>query len=98
VYGTLSVVLVGLGIAKIDEPALSQTLPHRAVKTPHDCSASVVTSTYHLTECLRVEVRYERSRVHEVTGQHRQMAVFGPRGSIPHFRRSLLWRDSCGLR
>jgi hypothetical protein len=98
VYGTLGVVLVGLGIAKIDEPALSQTLRHRAVKTPHDCDASVVTGTYHLAECLRVEVRYERSRVHEVTGQHRQMAVFGPGGRILHFRPSLLWRDGCGLR
>jgi hypothetical protein len=48
VYGTLGVILVGLGIAKIDEPVLSQTLRYRAVKTPHDGGASVVTGTYHL--------------------------------------------------
>jgi hypothetical protein len=93
VYGPLGVVLVRLGIAKIDKPALSQSLRHRAVKTPHDCGASVVTGPYHLTECLRVEVHYERSRAHEVTGQHRQMAVFGPGCSMPNFRPSLRWRD-----
>src|SRR5215471_18904289 len=87
-YGSLGIIFVRLGIAKIYEHTITQILGDMAIKALDDLSTGGVIGLNYFAQVFRVKLARERCRVHEVTEHDGELAAFG-------FRRSrATW---CGL-
>ena len=80
----LRIILVGQGVAKIDQQSIAEILRDMALKTLDHCRAGRLISAHHLAQLFRVKTRRQCRRVDQVTKQHRQLAPFG------------LWRHTPG--
>ena len=76
-HGALGIVFVRLGIAEVDQQAIAEVLGNVAVKALDHVSAGGLIGTYHLAVVFRVKLPGERSRVHQITKQHRELPTFG---------------------
>jgi hypothetical protein len=75
--GALSVVLMRLGIAKVDQQAVAQVLGDIAVKAADHLGARLLIGPDHLPPVFGIEVRGEGGRVHQITKQHRELPALG---------------------
>ena len=97
-HGTLGVVLMRLGIAKIDQQPIPEVLRNMAVKALDDRGASVLVGAHQRTVVLRVELPGQGGRLDQITEQHGELAAFSVRGMAGPWRRGnrgglgRLWR------
>src|SRR5215471_6130071 len=75
-YCSLGIVLVRLGIAKIDQQSITKELGNIAVKTRDDVCAHLLIRTDNLSEVLRVELPRQGSGLHQITEHHRKLSAF----------------------
>jgi hypothetical protein len=75
----LGVVLVRLGIAKVDQQPISEVLRNMAVKALDHRGAGILVGAHQRTVVLRVEPPGQSGRLDQITEQHRQLAAFGLR-------------------
>jgi hypothetical protein len=77
--GALRVILVRLGIPKVDEQAIAQVLGNVPVKALDDLRAGALVGAHDLPQVFGIEVGGEGRGAHQVTEQDRQLAPFGVR-------------------
>ena len=68
--GSLRVIFMRLGIAKIDQQAIAQVLGNVPVEALDDLCRGGLVGSYHLTVVFGVQLPGETGRVHQVTEQH----------------------------
>jgi len=73
----LRIVLVGLGIAEIDEHPVTHVLGHEPVEPRYRRRDAFVIGADHGAQVLGVELGRERSRTNEIDEHHSQLATFG---------------------
>src|SRR5262249_39578071 len=76
-YGLLSIILMGLGIAKVHEHAVAHILRYEPAKAIHDCGDSHLISCNDLPQGLGVHAGRECSRPDEVREHHRDLTTLG---------------------
>src|SRR5262249_31156285 len=76
-YSPMRVILMRLGIAKVDEQSIPQELGDVPVIASNHLRTGGVIRTYHVPVLFRVELGGEFCGVHEVTEHHRELATFG---------------------
>jgi len=92
-YGSMRVIVVRLGIAKIDEETIAQELGNMSVKTLDDCRTGGVIRTDHVAVVFGIELAGESGGVHYVTEHHGELAAFRLGRSRGGWRRG---RHGCG--
>ena len=74
------VVLVRLGIAKVDQEPIPEVLRDIAVKALDYRGASLLVCSHHLAPVFRIKAPGQTGRVHQVTEQHGELTPFGVSG------------------
>ena len=80
-HGALGVILVRLRIAEVHQQAITEVLRNVAVKALDHGAAGGLIGAHDLAVVFRVELPGERSRVHQIAKQHRELPAFGLRGA-----------------
>ena len=79
-HGPLGVIFMRQGIAKVDQQAIAKILGNMALKAGNHLGAGLLDRPAPRRAVFWVELAGERSRVHQVTKQHGELAAFGFRG------------------
>src|SRR5262249_7212136 len=74
-YRALGVVLMGLGIAEVDEDTVAKIFRHKPVKATHGLGDASLISRNDLAQILRVHAGGECGRADEVGEHHRDLAT-----------------------
>jgi hypothetical protein len=77
----LGIVLMGLGIAKVDQQPIAEILGNIPLKAGDHLGAGLLIGPYHLAPIFRVKLAGERSRIHQVAEQHGELTAFGFRNT-----------------
>jgi hypothetical protein len=78
-YCSASVILMCLGIAKVDKQSISQELGDVTVIALHNLSTGCLISTDDVPVLFGIELRGEFRGVHQVAEHHGELAAFGVR-------------------
>jgi len=73
----LGIILMGIGVAEIDEQAIAEILSNMALIALDDLGTRILVGPHHLASAFRVKLVGEPGRVHEVAKQHSELAEFG---------------------
>src|SRR5262245_21276090 len=76
-YCSLGVILMGLGIAKIDEETITKELGDVPIIASNHLRTGGLVGTDHGPVLFGVELGGEFGRIHEVAEHHRELAAFG---------------------
>jgi hypothetical protein len=76
-HRSLRVVFVGTREAEVDEQPVAEILRNVSVVPADDLGAGLLVGAHDLAQVLRVELRRERSGLHQVTKHHGELAAFG---------------------
>src|SRR5215831_3753566 len=71
------IILVGQGVAEVDQQAIAQILGDVSVIAGDHLGAGVLIGPHHLAPLFGVELAGEHRRVHQVTEQDGELAAFG---------------------
>ncbi len=85
-HGLLGVILVRLGIAEIEENAITHVAGDDALIAADDLRDASVISPDHSAKILRVEAGRKRRRSHQVAKHHRQLSPLGLVTRLPSGR------------
>jgi hypothetical protein len=78
-HGALGVIFVRLGIAKVDQQAITEILRNMPLKAGDDLGTSLLIGPHNLPQVFRVQLRGESRGIHQITKQHGELAAFGLR-------------------
>src|SRR6266581_2007098 len=79
-HGTLRIVFMRLGIAKIDQQAVAEILGDMPVKALDDLSTCGLVGAYYLPQIFRIELAGEDRGVYQVTEHDGELPAFSLRG------------------
>jgi hypothetical protein len=75
-YCSLSVIFMGVGIAKVHEESIPQKLRNVSSKAGDDLRTDLLVRTDHVPIVFGIKLRREFSRVHQVAEYHGQLTTF----------------------
>ena len=75
----LRIVLVGLGIAEVDQQAIAEILGDMAVKGLDHLGTGLLIGPHHRAVVFGSSCLASARRVHQITEHHRKLAAFGVR-------------------
>jgi hypothetical protein len=75
-----------LGIAKIDQQAITKVLSNVPVEALDDLCRGGLVGSYYLTVVFGIKLPGEAGRVYQVTEQHGELAAFCLRGAVCYWR------------
>ena len=76
-HGTRGIVLVGAGIAEVDEQPVTEILRDVALEAVDDLGTRLLVGAHRLAHVLGVQLPRKRRRTYEITEHHRQLTAFG---------------------
>src|SRR5215470_4940372 len=75
-HGTLGIVFMGQGIAKVDQQSIPEILRDVAIKVLDHNRAGRMIGLYHLAKRFWIKVRRERSGRHQIAKEYGQVTAF----------------------
>jgi hypothetical protein len=91
-HRSLGIILMGIGVAEVDQQAITEVLRDMPLEAGDHFGAGVLIRPHHLAPFFRVELASEHGGVQQVTEQHRELAAFGFWGMRGGWWRSTLGR------
>ena len=76
-HGTFCVVLVGLGVAEVDQNTIAHVLRDEPTEALHGLGDALLVGRNDLAEIFRVHARRERRRADQVGEHHRHLTALG---------------------
>jgi hypothetical protein len=73
----LRIILVGTGIAKVDEQPIPEILRDMSLIARNDLSTGLLVGAHDLTKLFRIELFGQHGGADEVTEHHRQLTPLG---------------------
>src|SRR5262249_10049187 len=90
-HGPLGVIFVCQGIAEVDQQTITEILRNLPLEAGDHLGTGLLIGAHYLAPVFRVKLAGKRSRVHQITEKHSELAAFGLRVPVSVAAR-LPWR------